>query len=341
MQAHCKVPRRVKTLGHVVIAVGLFAAAPAYALVHSCVSSPLDLAIALYVAQNNGADDVIDLEVGTYLLGGELDYIAAATETNYLIISGGWAPGCFVRASSGSTVLDGQSAVRQLYIHANGNVTINFVTFQNGYSTTSAGGALQLTGAANSVLAVNYNVFLDNKDANSAGGAIYVGSLGTLVLNNNLLLANTGASTMYLVNDGIADVNNNTVVGNSLVNHLGVGALELAGGGNFYLSNNILWGNEGGDLYDASGMAHLYNNDIGVHGGFSAAGESNGLSVDPQFNGLLSVTPAPGSPLVNAGLDNPYGGIGNVDLAGKPRLVGQHVDIGAYETDVLLRNGFQ
>lgn len=318
-----------------------FAAAPARAVNLSCVNTPLQLALALYAAQNNGQDDYIQIEVGTYLLGGELDYIAAAAETNYLIVSGGWAPGCFVRASSGSTVLDGQGAVRQLYIHANGNVTINFVTFQNGNATTSAGGALQLTGTANSVLAVNYNVFLDNKDANSAGGAIYVGSLGTLVLNNNLLLANTGTSTIYLVNEGIADVNNNTVVGNSLVNHVGVGALELAGAGNFYLSNNILWSNEGSDLYDASGMAYLYNNDIGVHGGFSAAGESNGLSVDPQFNGFLSVMPAPGSPLVNAGLDNPYGGIGDVDLAGKARLVGQHVDIGAYETDVLLRCRFE
>ncbi len=34
------------------------------------------------------------------------------------------------------------------------------------------------------------------------------------------------------------------------------------------------------------------------------------------------------------------GGSGSLDLGGSQRLIGAHVDIGAYESDVLLRDGF-
>ena len=51
--------------------------------------------------------------------------------------------------------------------------------------------------------------------------------------------------------------------------------------------------------------------------------------------------PAPVSPLVNAGLDTPPGVLDCCDLSGVQRVVGAHIDIGAYESDVLLRDGFE
>jgi len=61
----------------------------------------------------------------------------------------------------------------------------------------------------------------------------------------------------------------------------------------------------------------------------------------PQFaSGLLNFRLAPDSPLVNRGFDLSSGDIGAWDLAGGERLQGVHVDIGAYESDVLLRDGF-
>jgi hypothetical protein len=307
----------------------------------SCVSSPLQLAIALNVAQNNGEDDYIQLEVGNYLLGGELDYVAAAAETHALTISGGWAPGCFVRSTSGSSALDGQHLYRPLYISARGNVGIIGVTFQNGNPALYAGGALNVSSVSGSIISVDSSVFVNNQCATTSGGAVYLTSPGTMILRNNLVFANTGGSTVLIDNNAITDINNNTFVGNQLANHVGLGALDLAGTGQYYISNNILWNNEGNDLYDQNGTAYFYNNDIGLKDGFAPAGEYNGLSVDPQFEGFLSVRPAPSSPLVNAGLDSPYGGTGTLDLAGSPRLIGKHVDIGAYETDVLFRDGLQ
>lgn len=47
------------------------------------------------------------------------------------------------------------------------------------------------------------------------------------------------------------------------------------------------------------------------------------------------------SALVNAGDDAPGYGIGTLDLAMQTRVVGAHVDIGAYENqDLIIRDGF-
>ena len=123
----------------------LLAGTPAHAAFY-CVNTSLALAIALNQAQSNGEDDDIELEVGTYALGGELDYFAADGETYDLTIRGGSAPGtgCFERATSGASVLDGQDAVRPLYISAHGRVDVIGITFENGAPTQYAGGALNL-----------------------------------------------------------------------------------------------------------------------------------------------------------------------------------------------------
>jgi hypothetical protein len=306
-----------------------------------CVNTPLAFAIALSLAQDNGEDDVIDVEVGDYLLGGELDYLATPTETHGLYIYGGWGPNCLAHAGSGSSVLDGQNSVRVLYVAAQGDVSISGLTFQHANAANYAGGALNLTGPAGALLAVDYNVFVDDHAASNQAGAVHMQSAGTMEFRNNLVVANSGTESVLIGSDGIADVNNNTVVGNQLAAHAGLGALVLSGSGASYVANNILWGNEGNDVYEQSANVYFYNNDVGARDGFAPAGDSNGLSVDPQFNGILSVKPGPKSPLVNAGFDTPYGGFGNVDLAGTQRLIGKHVDIGAYESDVLFRSGFE
>jgi predicted outer membrane repeat protein len=343
MDARCSFSDPVKAFRLVLLAGVLLGWAPAYAAT-ACVNTPLQLALVLIAAESNGEDDLIKVEVGTYLLGGELDYITAPTETHDLTVFGGWAPGCLALASSGSSVLDGQHAARALYVvvGTNSRVNIRNLTFQNGNPAQYAGGASYMSGSTNSILDVESSIFINNQCATTIGGAIYM-SAGGIYLKNSLFIANSGNSTVYIANGYLTELNNNTIVGNQLPNHVGPGAaLLLAGGGQYYyLSNNILWNNEGIDLYDQSGIANFYNNDIGVKGGLPPAAESNGLSVDPDFDGFFSVVPAPGSPLVNAGLDSPLGGIGGTDLAGNTRLVGKHVDIGAYETDVLFRGLFE
>ena len=62
--------------------------------------------------------------------------------------------------------------------------------------------------------------------------------------------------------------------------------------------NNILWSNEGGDLYlYGTGAQLLLHNDIGVLGGTPPDPDSEGnVSVDPGFApGLLTFSLAPDS----------------------------------------------
>lgn len=323
-----------------VAAILLCSCAPAVDATTACVSNATQLALVLAVAQGNGEDDRIYLETGNYLIGSELQYLAPPSETHDLTLDGGYAPGsdCHIRSTTGSSVLDGQGSVRPLYISAHGRVNIGNLTFQNGKPAQYAGGALNLSGP---YLDVASNVFVNNQSTPpNSGGALYMDSQ-VIALTSNLFLANsgTGIGAAYLVNDFVANVNNNTFIANTLING-GLGALNLIGSGHYNLSNNILWNNEGTDVYDQSGAVDYWHNDIGVKGGFAPLSETGDFSVAPQFDGFFSFRPAPTSLLVNAGIDAPLGGIGANEAGGGTRLVGQHVDIGAYESDVLFRNGF-
>lgn len=323
--------------------LGACATAPAAT---TCVSNVSQLAPALLAAQSNGEDDVIYLVVGNYLLTSELQYFAAADETRKLSIIGGLAPGCASGyASSGSSVLDGQNMTRILTISAQGEVDIGRITFAHGNATQYFGGALNLSNGSADGMYVFANVFIANQVTPGAGGAMYVSSStqGDIFVWSNLFLANTGsgAGAIYAYGGHNTYITGNTILANSLVNHSGLGALDLAGPGHYWLSNNILWNNEGSDVYDQVGHADYAHNDIGVKGGFAPLSESGDLNVDPGFVGFLSVTPGPASPLVNAGLDTAPGGVGGCcDPSGDVRVQGKHVDIGAYETDVLFRDVF-
>jgi hypothetical protein len=315
----------------------------------SCVTDTTQLAQALATAQNNGQDDVIYLVVGNYLISSELQYNAAIDETYKLSIIGGIAPGCASGyASSGSSVLDGQNMVRQLYISAKGEVDIGRITFVQGNPALYFGGALNLATAPDADIYVFANQFVSNNTAAGyAGGAVYLSTSGQgdIFLWSNLMLANSGsgAGAAYINGNHNTYVTGNTILANQLINHSGLGGLDLAGTGHYWISNNILWNNEGNDVYDQNGHTDYANNDIGLKDGFTPLSESNDVSVDPDFNGgFLSVSLAPTSPLVNAGLDTPAGGVGGCcDPLGGPRWVGKHVDIGAFESDVLFRGVFQ
>jgi hypothetical protein len=325
----------------------LAASASGYAAT-ACVTNTTQLAQALAAAQGNGQDDTIYLVVGNYLLSSELQYNAAIDETYKLSVIGGFAPSCLSGyASSGSSVLDGQNMVRQLSINAKGEVDIGRITFVQGNPAQYFGGALNVVNTSDADTYVFANQFVSNQTAPGyAGGAIYLSSSaqGDIFLWSNLMLANSGsgAGAVYIDGNRNTYVTGNTILANQLINHSGLGGLDLAGTGHYWISNNILWNNEGNDVYDQNGHTDYANNDIGFKDGFAPLSESNDLSIDPGFNGFLSVSLAPTSALVNAGLDPAPGGIGGCcDPLGGPRWVGKHVDIGAFESDVLFRDGFQ
>jgi hypothetical protein len=323
------------------------AATPARAAVF-CVATPLALSQALLTAESNAQDDTIRLVVGTYSLSSEIDYYGGAGETYKLTILGGFDPGCASgNAAADATVLDGQDTTRIFTISAAGEVDIGRITFAHGKPTQYFGGALSVSTLAGEIYLFD-NVFASNQSpSGAAGGALYiqVPAAHSGYLWSNLFLANTssGGGAVYAYNQGNLYITGNTVVANSLLNHTGIGGgLDITGNGHYWLTNNILWNNEATDVYDQAGHADYANNDIGTKDGFAPLSETNELSVDPGFAGFFSFRPGPASPMINAGLDAAPGGVGGCcDVSGASRVVGKHVDIGAYESDVLFRNGFE
>jgi len=310
-----------------------------------CASSTAQIQQALSTAQSNGEDDVVYIVVGTYLVGSELQYNAATSETFRINIIGGQPAGCSGPPDpAASTVLDGQELVRQLSVSAAGPVSIGYLSFVHGHPSQYAGGALNLANSsASATTTVFDNVFVANTGPIS-GGALFVSAVGDVYLWSNVMLANHGAGAWaaYLSDSGNTYVNGNTIVRNQSTGQSGLGAVDIAGTGEYWFANNIVWNNDAWDVYDQSGSVHYAYNDIGTMSGFPPLSQTHELSIDPDFSGFFGVSLAPASPLVNAGLDDPPGFAGGCcDPTHGPRIIGAHVDIGAYESDVLFRNGYE
>jgi hypothetical protein len=119
----------------------------------------------------------------------------------------------------------------------------------------------------------------------------------------------------------------------------------------YVLSNNIIWGNTANGALDlsVSNARHVrVGNDVGTidirDGAPPPLLVENEQNVAPGFASCalpcLGFELARSSPLVDAGNSTPSGGLSALDLAGKPRVIGPHVDIGAFENERLFANGF-
>jgi hypothetical protein len=330
----------------------LLCATPALATV--CVSTPSELDAALTAASSNGIDDEIRVVVGSYLLTAELVYFAAPTETGKLTLIGGWAPNCLAQAIIGETTLDGQDMVRPLSVVARGSTTIRRLNFVHGKPVDYGGAGLTIYSVNGADLTIEANAFVNNEQLTltegGVAGGVWTSTAGTMVLRNNLFFFNTAYASAINIDGpdggmpaGDIYITGNTFVANQQTSIEALGVVVLDNPSHVWISNNLFWNNAGNDVFDWGPVSHTdyRNNDIGLIGGISPLSMIGNLNVDPLFDGFLSTRLKPSSLLVNAGLDAAPGGLGFVDESGAARRVGLHVDIGAFETDVLLRTGFE
>lgn len=315
------------------------AVSPLHAALY-CVSGLSGLQTVLNSAGTNGQDDEFRFRSGTFLLGQQL--FLYVTDGHNVTLSGGWGAACST-PDGGDTTLDGQSSVGILFVDAGSgaNVTVRQFTFQGANNNFDNGGALYILAAGN--VSVERSLFFANLDTRH-GGALVAVAYQTLSIRNNLFFANQAVDdgAMALTGYGTdAYVNSNTVVANSATGMSAYGGVKLSGTAHFSLANNLLWGNSGADVNN-TGAATLLNNDYdSVVGNAPDAGSQNNLSVVPIYaSGLFNFHLSSHSALVNAGLDNPPGGMTAVDLDGNPRVQLPHVDIGAYEGDFVFYDGF-
>lgn len=315
-----------------------------------CVNSESAANAALTTAQANGQDDEVHIVAGTYALTTGLYF--NSSEAHSLTLVGGWNAGCSAFTGA-ATVLDGQGVVRPLFVSESGSASVNiqWLTFADGLSTNNRGGGLSVFTDAGEIR-IDHNRFIFNR-ADDYGGALFAYSNGgQLRVRGNLLFANSAAyegGAELTSNNSVAYVIGNTIFGNSS-DHIGSsGGLSVEGAAHFWVSDNIVWNNTANGAVDllASTWIALINNDVGTTGGTQPDPVSQGnQSVAPDFAscaglGCFSFELMRASPLVDAGYDSPPGGALASDLARKPRTIGPHVDIGAYEQDVLFHNGFE
>jgi hypothetical protein len=183
-----------------------------------------------------------------------------------------------------------------------------------------------------------------------AGGNIYtnaitlVGSGDIYVVNNAMsdlhshyanlgIFTGVASQTVYLTNNTLSldgagfpallDANNGTAY--RIVNNAIIGPL--------YYTLNFNSRNASDPI-----RTWMYNN-IGTYGintlfnGIALQADSGNIgNIDPKFVSATDLRPAVGSPLVNAGLNSPYGGVSAVDLDGNPRVDLGTIDVGAWES---------
>jgi hypothetical protein len=342
------IPLKLRALATGVVSLGWVAVGQAATF---CVSNTGQLAAALSAAQADGDDDIVYVVAGTYDVGSALEF--NSTEAHALTVLGGLDATCSTVTPSFST-LNGQHQHRALYVsNSNGSVAISRMSFRAGTAGDLDGGAGLYVYSGSGDVFIGSSRFLGN--SGSFGGGVNASSnngqlafVGNLVASNHA--ADFGAGQLYQ-GSGEAYVIGNTIVDNGNDPGQNTGGLALGGNAHFTLANNILWNNttDGGyDLYAGATHSRLHN-DLGVAGGPYASPDvaRGNLSVDPGFVDcpLICLIPyelGDASALVNAGDDAPGYAIGTLDLAFGPRIVGAHVDIGAYENgDVLFRDGFE
>ncbi len=332
-----------------------------------CVSNETELRQALIdAAVSANFIDEIRLMQGTYFTGGQMFSYNTAQPHN-LSISGGWYldhdPCDFQHPQAGTTILDGQNVTAVLSISNTGDapgteLSISNLTLRNGATSTNGeSAAVALFGALEQDLRMQNVIVLSSHNMRQPPLSIFT----------NVVTLNSFAN-VYFINNVIGDSSSNyanlavfaeyptqTVYmhNNSLsLNGSGFGALlDSAGGTAFRLVNNAIVGGIDFNSRNSSDPIHiwLYSN-LGSWGYSSIvtapivqADVGNDPGIDPRFIGALDFRPAAGSPLVNRGLNAPFGGSSSYDLDGNPRVGLGIIDVGAYEStrERIFATGFE
>jgi hypothetical protein len=332
-----------------------------------CVASSAELQQALMMAATNGEADTVKIEAGTYTgSGGAIAFAYSTAQNSSIAIAGGYTsnpPQMCVRQllQPGATVLSGSDARQVLKLSGatgtTGNQSISNLTIRDGF-TSQPGGGLAIGGgggfAGNIVIT---RVVIERNVSTTFGGGMSLYSEGVVNVRDNLFLLNRCTTSNCAITATVnatsgastrAFFGNNTIVGNQCTSGASCTATGARFGGSaralFY--NNVFAANSNGDIdlfsFGGGSVDLYYNNYVTATGTAPILTVGNISFANPQFVDLLNddLRPTLTSPLRNAGTDAFV--LSTLDLAGKPRINENRVDIGAYEnSDRIFANNFE
>jgi parallel beta-helix repeat protein len=177
------------------------------------------------------------------------------------------------------------------------------------------------------------------------GGGIYCNQSSASIVDNVIVGNNSiSGGGVYCTGASTPTITNNTIVDNTVPTGTGFG------GGLRFESvaasaiNNIVAFNSSGLSRNTSGSVTLKNNCVYGNTDYDYSGVSAGsgsISLDPMFVDLTGQDfhIRTGSPCIDAGLDSAAQSSW-LDMDGRPRFYGPHVDMGAYEAYVTAQPTF-
>src|SRR5450432_697319 len=306
-------------LSATLLAMGASLAAHAHTF---CAGNASAIQAALDAASDGGANDnennTIQIVVGTHYTANngnmEFSYVNQTT-ARVLDINGGYNSGCSVITENPAlTILDGGGATRVFESESvSGDVSLRFLTFQNGKTGTNQKGAgvqMNINSTDQGPVIFDQNIVRDNHSTYIDGGfLIAFNGSGTLQFENNLVVGNSadidqGAGTIVDAGSG-ANIINNTFAQNTVTNMpvSEIGGLYFSVGTATSpppdtMSNNIFWGNSG---FDLATHAVLVDNDYGTDYYTPDASSIGSSHVDPQFSSSTDFHLLPTSPLLGIG----------------------------------------
>ena len=221
------------------------------------------------------------------------------------------------------------------------------VRFRNGETNTSVLSGFTITGADpsagigcwNSSPTIMNNVITGNWSEYGLGSVLLHNSsalvIGNVITGNQVYGPCAG---IYVCHGSSVTITNNTIVGNGgNGGWYGNGGVHCTDDSTATITNCIFWNNGDYDLYGCSAtyscLEHEHPGTGNIHSDpvFVNPGHWDNYSwVDFDYH-LLA-----GSPCINAGAPDYTPQPNETDLDGKPRVVGGRIDMGAYESPVLL-----
>jgi len=219
-----------------------------------------------------------------------------------------------------------------VHVTYNSDPAIRGNTIQGNVAGGFGGGGIYVYYSSEPI--IEQNLITQNTSSSGAGIAVFWESHA--IIRNNLIVNNINGAGIRVKGESLVTITNNTIVGNTAL--FFAGGIDCITNAAVTIENNIIASN-GGDygLYASAFVPTIRNNNVWSNGAGNYSplisdqtGINGNISEDPEFMGANDYYLSIGSPCIDAGDPN-FSDVAQNDFAGRPRKLGQYVDMGAYE----------